>query len=73
VADCTPDGAGERTDAGPTTGCFEELAAAGYQQQVEFQPASRYWPLQWIQTGILLGVAGLLTGFCFWRIRRDLT
>jgi ABC-type transport system involved in multi-copper enzyme maturation permease subunit len=71
-ADCTPDGAGQRTEAGPTTGCFEALAAGGFRQQVEYQPASRYWLLQWIQTGILVGAAALLAGFCFWRVRRDL-
>jgi hypothetical protein len=73
VADCSPDAGGEQTAAGPSRACFEKLAAAGYQQQVEYQPAGRYWPLQWIQTGILTGLAFLLTGFCFWRIRRDLT
>ena len=26
-----------------------------------------------VETGLLLGLAALLTGFCFWRIRRDLT
>jgi ABC-type transport system involved in multi-copper enzyme maturation permease subunit len=72
-ADCTPDGAGTPTAAGPTTGCFTELAAAGFKQEVEYQPASRYWELQWIQTGILFGFAALLAGFCFWRIRRDLS
>jgi ABC-type transport system involved in multi-copper enzyme maturation permease subunit len=71
-ADCTPDGTGERTEAGPTTGCFEALAAGGFRQMVEYQPASRYWLLQWIQTGLLVGVAALLAGFCFWRVRRDL-
>jgi ABC-type transport system involved in multi-copper enzyme maturation permease subunit len=41
--------------------------------EVKYQPASRYWPLQWIQTGILTGLALVLAGFCFWRIRRDLS
>ena len=41
--------------------------------EVEYHPASRFWPLQWRETGLLLGLAALLTGFCFWRIRRDLT
>ncbi len=35
-----------------------------------YQPASNYWPLQWFETGIYLALAGLLTGACFWRIRR---
>ena len=32
-----------------------------------------FWAMQWRETGLLLGLAALLTGFCFWRIRRDLT
>ncbi len=53
--------------------CFDRLAAEGYRQHVEYHPASRFWALQWRETGLLLGLAALLTGFCFWRIRRDLT
>ncbi|MDX6374443.1 MAG: hypothetical protein QOD98_3431 [Nocardioidaceae bacterium] len=53
--------------------CFDRLASEGYRQHVEYQPASRFWTLQLIETGLLLAVAALLTGFCFWRIRRDLT
>jgi hypothetical protein len=53
--------------------CFTRLADEGYRQQVDYQPASRFWALQLRETGLLLGLAALLTGFCFWRIRRDLT
>ena len=53
--------------------CFERFASEGYRQHVEYQPASRFWSLQLRETGLLLGLAALLTGFCFWRIRRDLT
>ncbi len=53
--------------------CFDRLAAEGYRQHVEYHPASRFWTLQAIETGLLLRLAALLTGFCFWRIRRDLT
>jgi len=53
--------------------CFDRLAAEGYRQHVEYHPASRFWTLQVIETGLLLGLAMLLTGFGFWRIRRDLT
>jgi hypothetical protein len=53
--------------------CFDRLAAEGYRQHVDYHPASRFWTLQAIETGLLLGLALLLTGFCFWRIRRDLT
>ncbi len=53
--------------------CFTRLADEGYQQQVKYHPASDFWALQWRETGLLLGLAALLTGFSFWRIRRDLT
>jgi len=35
------------------------------------QPASRYWPFQWIELSAFLGLAVLLAGFGFWRIRRQ--
>jgi hypothetical protein len=53
--------------------CFTRLADEGYRQEVKYHPASHFWALQWRETGLLLGLAALLTGFCFWRIRRDLT
>lgn len=52
--------------------CFERLEAEGYRQRVEYHPASQFWPMQAAETGLLLGVAALLAGFCFWRITRDL-
>jgi hypothetical protein len=55
-----------------TQACFDRLAAEGYRQHVEYLPASRFWPLQLVETGLLLALALLLSGFCFWRIRRDL-
>ena len=60
----------------PSTGsqaCFDRLADEGYRQRVEYLPASAFWPLQLVETGLLLVLAALLAGFCFWRIRRDLT
>ena len=51
--------------------CFTRLADEGYRQHVEYLPASRYWALQGIETGILLVLAGVVAGLCFWRIRRD--
>jgi hypothetical protein len=54
-------------------GCFTRLAGAGFRQRVTYQPASRFWALQWRETAIFFTLALMLTGFCFWRIRRDLT
>jgi hypothetical protein len=41
---------------------------------VTYQPGSRYWPLQGIETGIFLALAVSLAGFfCFWRLGRRRT
>jgi ABC-2 family transporter protein len=46
------------------------LANDNLHETVTYQPASHYWPLQWIETGIFLALAGALAGTCFWWIRR---
>jgi hypothetical protein len=50
--------------------CYDRLASEGFRQHLSYQPASHYWALQWRETGLLLGMAALLVGGCFWRIRR---
>jgi hypothetical protein len=40
---------------------------------VAYQPASRYWPFQWYELAIYLGVALVLAGACLWWVRRRLT
>jgi len=75
TSDC---GGGPPPEPGPAAGpggmekCLDRLNAEGYRQQMTFLPASDFWTLQLIETGIVLGIAAGLTGFCFWRIRRDL-
>jgi hypothetical protein len=59
------------TPPGDSDACFARLADEGYRQHVEYLPASRYWALQGVETGILLVLAGGVVGLCFWRIRRD--
>lgn len=66
-ADCFPGpGAGK--------GSFENigtcLAKYNLHETVSYQPASHYWPLQWIETGMFLVLGGVLAGTCFWWIRR---
>jgi hypothetical protein len=39
---------------------------------VSYQPAGRFWTLQAIETAFLLGLAGLLTAFTFWWVRKRL-
>ncbi|MFJ7293508.1 transporter [Streptomyces collinus] len=67
-----------RTESGPPTleqfeRCIADLGALGYQQQVTYQPAGNFWALQWAETGLYLGLALALTGFCAWWIRRRVT
>jgi hypothetical protein len=37
-----------------------------------YQPASRYWTIQWYELAIYLVLALLLAGVCFWWVRRRL-
>ena len=49
------------------------LASHGIRVAISYQPVSRYWPFQWIETGIFLALALALAGFCFWRLGRRRT
>ena len=49
------------------------MASRGIREDITYQPPSRYWPLQWIETGIFLALALALAGFCFWRLDRRRT
>ena len=49
--------------------CTARLAAT-FHQLVTYQPGSRYWPMQWSELAIFLGLSIVLGGFCFWWIRR---
>jgi len=41
-----------------------------FHELVSYQPASRYWPLQWYELAILLAAAVVLAALCVWRVRR---
>jgi ABC-2 family transporter protein len=58
--------------AGPDT-CMQWLGSLGLREDLTYQPANHFWPLQWTETGIFVAVALLLVGFCFWWTRRRLT
>ncbi|AXB42574.1 ABC transporter permease subunit [Amycolatopsis albispora] len=49
--------------------CFAQLSELGYQQRLRYQPAARFWPLQWLETALFLVGSGLLGWFCFRRLR----
>jgi ABC-type transport system involved in multi-copper enzyme maturation permease subunit len=49
--------------------CVTKLSTS-YHDVVTLQPASRYWPLQWLETTIYVAAALALVGCCFWLLRR---
>lgn len=52
-----------------TMECLGQLGSQGYHQRLVYQPGSRFWPLQWLETALYLALAALLTWFCFRRLR----
>jgi ABC-type transport system involved in multi-copper enzyme maturation permease subunit len=46
------------------------LTQHGYTQWTSYQPAGRFWPLQWIEGGWLLGLSVLLITATVWLVRR---
>jgi hypothetical protein len=50
-------------------GCVATIGKR-FHEAVSYQPASHFWPLQWYELTIYLGIAVVLGGFCVWRIRR---
>lgn len=57
---------------GPTStpACGKAFASLHAQTLVTYRPASRYWALQWCETGILVTAALVLAGFFWWIGRR---
>ncbi|MCK2215401.1 ABC transporter permease [Actinomadura sp. ATCC 31491] len=53
--------------------CLAEINRLGYRQQAEYHPLGRFWPFQWLETGLYALLTLGLTGFCFWWIRRRLS
>jgi hypothetical protein len=71
LGDCLPGpGKADAAAGAQLRACFERLANEGYRQQVVLHPRSHYWALQLRETGLLLLGAALLSGACFWRVRR---
>jgi hypothetical protein len=52
-----------------THACVARIAAT-YHEVVTYQPASRYWPLQWDELGLFLAAVLLLAAACAWRVRK---
>jgi hypothetical protein len=49
---------------------FRWLAQHGYTEWTSYQPASRYWPFQWIEGCWLLALSLLLIAATIWVVRR---
>ena len=50
--------------------CSDWVNSLHLRQLVRYQPASRFWPLQFIETGIYLLLAAGLGFVCVWSVRR---
>ncbi len=68
---------GQLLNAGPAAGpptavhaCIDKLSAT-YHVLVTYQPAGRFWPFQWAETGIFLVAALALCGLAYWWLRRQ--
>ena len=55
--------------AGPGT-LAQCVVRHGYTQWTSYQPASRFWPFQWIEGGWLLALSVLLIAVTVWLVRR---
>ncbi|WP_329250266.1 ABC transporter permease [Actinoallomurus sp. NBC_01490] len=55
------------------SGCLAEINRLGYRQELVYQPSSRFWTFQWIETAIYSAFALGLAGFGFWHLRRRLS
>ncbi len=53
---------------GAPSSAGECMASRGIREAITYQPTSRYWPFQWLETGIFLALALALAGACFWRL-----
>jgi len=52
---------------------FQCLSQHGYTQWTSYQPASRFWPFQWIEGDWLLALSALLIAATVWLVRRRAT
>ena len=64
-----------RVAGGPPQQAFQDCiakVAAKYHEVVTYQPASRFWAFQGIETAIFIALGLLLVGLCFWWVRHRL-
>lgn len=76
VATCAPPppeavpGPSRLPSFGDVSACFAKLNDLGYRQHMVYQPASMFWPLQWLETALFAVLTALLTWLCFRSLRR---
>ncbi|MFB4312136.1 ABC transporter permease subunit [Actinomadura sp. GTD37] len=66
-------GAEPEPPGGPGEECFAEIGRLGFRQEVVYQPADRFWRLQWAESGLFAVLALGLSGVCFFWTRRRLS
>ena len=54
----------------PAVDPFQYLVTHGFAQVTSYQPASRFWPFQWIEFGWLAALSLLLLAGTWWLLRR---
>jgi hypothetical protein len=59
--------------SGGMAACPTEINRLGYRQKATYQSLERFWPFQWIETGIYALLTLGLTWLSFWWIRRRLS
>jgi hypothetical protein len=64
-------GAGVSHVVGPASAqaCFAQVAQS-FHALVTYQPDSRYWTFQWLESGIFLALALAAAGGCYWWVTR---
>ena len=50
--------------------CTAALARLHLRELISYEPASRFWTFQWVETGIFLALALALAGLCVWWLSR---
>jgi hypothetical protein len=61
---------GSRVGKPPPENITQCFVQHGYTQWTSYQPAGRFWPFQWIESGWLLALSMLLIAATVWLVRR---
>ncbi|MEW9534227.1 ABC transporter permease [Microbispora sp. NPDC049125] len=61
---------GAQPAGGDLDPCLVEINRLGYRQRATYQPFERFWPFQWVETGLYALLTLGLAGLCFRWIRR---